>query len=138
MKNQYKIRKSEVVLYLQDQKGNITNEAVIDLMDLNLIKQFPNTWRLQSLKNRMEVRGTYRVEGEKKQTTLAKWILDFPKSPIYFKDGSTLNHKRENLTFEKPLKANKITIENNIGYLYINRRHEDDLKIKIDTDITHG
>ena len=54
MNNQYKLIDNQVVIYLQDSKGNITGEAFIDLVDLVKVMTFPNTWRLQKVTNRSE------------------------------------------------------------------------------------
>ncbi|MDQ1146060.1 hypothetical protein QE429_002887 [Bacillus sp. SORGH_AS 510] len=134
MKNYYKIEGDIVVVYLKNSKDNITGEALINIRDLEKVQLFPNTWRLQKLGERQEVRGTYRVEGIKKQVTLAKWILDFPTKPIYFNDGDSLNLIRENLSFKKPLKGNEIITNEGLSYIVISRRNEEDIKVTIDSD----
>ncbi|WML48479.1 hypothetical protein RCG23_25170 [Neobacillus sp. PS3-34] len=134
MNNDYLIDAKVVTLYLKDSTNNITGEALIDIEDLEKVKEFPNTWRYQKLGNRVEVRGTITNNGIKKQTTLTKWILDFPSKPIYFIDGNPLNNRKENLSFNKPLKGNAIEVHDDVAYMSINRRNEEGLVIKIDSN----
>lgn len=93
MKNNFNTNEGYAHIYLKDSVDKITGEVVINLTDLERVREFPNTWRLQKIGDREEVRGTYSVKGVKRQTTLAKWILNFPSKPIFFVDGNTLNNK---------------------------------------------
>lgn len=133
MNNEFLTFDEVTTIFLKDSANNITGEVVIDTKDLERVKDFPNTWRLQQLKNKGEVRGTVRVNGVKKQTTLAKWILNFPDKSIYFVNGDSLDNRRVNLSFNKPLKGNQIVVKDNISYLHVSRRYEEDLVVIIDT-----
>ncbi len=60
MNNNYQTCNNVTKIFLNDSSKNLTGEVMIDSSDLEKVKGFPNTWRLQHLKNRAEVRGTYK------------------------------------------------------------------------------
>ncbi|MBT2616130.1 MULTISPECIES: hypothetical protein [unclassified Bacillus (in: firmicutes)] len=56
---------------MKDSNENVTGEVFIGQQDFERVMDFPNTWRLQKVGDRLEARGTFRGEGVKKQTILA-------------------------------------------------------------------
>ena len=134
MKNDYKIMDEYSIIYLRDAEGTVTGESIIDTVDLPLVKEFPNSWRKQEIRSGSEVRGTYKVDGKKKNITLQKYLLNFPNQTIYHIDGNKLNNRRSNLSFEKPLKGNRYIIQENISVMILTKRDGEKIEVKIDTE----
>lgn len=115
MNNDYEFRNDYVVIFL-DRKNGSRYEAIIDILDFNLVMNAPCKWYLYvGRKGQIYVYGSgIRIKGEKrKHYKLHRYILnakdDFDVDHL---DHNTLNNRRYNLR-EVPIGTN---IQNRITY----------------------
>jgi hypothetical protein len=134
MKNDYKIEDDYTIIFLRNAEGIVTGEAIIDTTDLPFIKEFPNSWRRQDIRNGSEVRGTYKIDGLKKNITLQKYLLNFPTQTIYHLDGDKLNNRRSNLSYRKPLKGNEYIRQGDVSVMILVKRNGEKIEVTIDTE----
>jgi len=100
MKNSFKTQGDLTVIYLVTENG-VTYETIIDTVDLERVKEFPNTWRVTSVtkvNSCRYVKGTISVNCKKKTVLLHRWILNPPSElNIDHINHDTLNNRRNNL-----------------------------------------
>jgi hypothetical protein len=99
MTNDYEIRGD--CAYIQLNRKGQTVEAIIDLADLERVKDFPGSWYARCKKGSDEVLGVTGIQSSRRHsTTLGRWL--FPKLPsshiVIYATGNRLDHRRGALT----------------------------------------